>query len=817
MKKIYFLTLLFLAINGLIFSQSSSERKTKIVNDLTTNLVSMYEGEVIGNGGSFYATDQSIYTLIKVKVISFNYGNNVGSEILLAKKGGSIGDREEIIYDDNAITKHNTFFNYSTSKVKDAKTNQEYFLLTNVAYDDAFNIVSNSERLPFKTYNDFYSAIKSKLPVTYEKKSANVLKESETFQIPSLPYEITTKNYFDIVNARIALKNKGLQNKTSVIEGLDLQLLNPSISGSAIKFYEFDVYVKGSSSNTYLDNVPVHISYNSAAFGTNAVAAGKVFVTNGSNFNNSNYVIFNNNKTDFSTSVIAFMASADNITTPTPFRTNITTTFQKLAHVRIQLNPCGVTPNVSLTNAPIALNVSFYATFPNQNVNSTVNYDNLNYLGSPLSTFFSCAPTISDFNSPVRGGVDTLRIKGYNFGITKGDVYFKNADVAGFPYVKIDTNDYIKTWTDTLITIKMPSFNRALLASSNKNNTPGTGAFKVVTSSSQTVTSVANSASQNFTVSWSLLATDNASTGGRKRKLNLINSNSQGGYTLYCDTSVGKHPFRYNIVRRALHDWSCLTTSSIVLIYDSTITNSPSINFLRFTNFGALTPFAITTIAGGSCPTTLNKAILNFDIDVRSDENWFYDTTGLALPANMADFYEIISHELGHCLGLQHIIDVNSLLYFAGNYSSSLIPAINRRKVKQYSEEVNGGLFQVSNSIAVISPADAGCSFTDIAPYQGNCSNIIAVKEISNNQMNAKLFPNPSTDGYITITFTAEGSKESLIQVNDMLGNIVFNNQVSNSSNEVSETVNLSSLSAGIYILTLHSSSYKSTFKIIKQ
>ena len=168
--------------------------------------------------------------------------------------------------------------------------------------------------------------------------------------------------------------------------------------------------MRGNSSATYLDNVPIHLSYNSAAFGTNAVAANKVFVTNGAGFNNINYLAFNANKTDFSSSVIAIAASADNITTPTPFRTNITTNFQTLAHVKIKLNPCGVTPNVSLTNATIALSVSYYSTFPNDNFFNTLNYNNLSYFGGSLSTFFSCAPVISDFNTPVHVGVDTVVI-----------------------------------------------------------------------------------------------------------------------------------------------------------------------------------------------------------------------------------------------------------------------------------------------------------------------------------------------------------------------------------------------------------------------
>lgn len=808
MKKIIlFLTLLSLSLA----TQSQNTGKQKFIGEITKNTTSIFEGSVLSTEKSFYSTTGNIFTLIKVKVSKINFGNVETSEILIAKSGGTIGNREEISsHGNNMISDYNTFFLNNEFMIIDASTNKSYYKLSNIAYDEGFNII-NGESVPFKNYNDFYSELSSKINVTFEKKSPVEKYVKQKIKAESeISYETKLKNFNDLIELKNNLKN-GVQLKTSLVNDLTLQITNPTLTGS---LYEFDINIRADNNSTYLDNVPVWITYNTSVFNSSVVAINNVTVTNGSNFNNSNYYPANNFIQDNSPNTMIFLVSA--IVT-NPVRTGITTSYQQLAHVQMNIKNCG-NVNVNLTNAIGAVNGCWYTSTPTSTVFQT--YNTLTYNGS-LSTNINCVPTILNFNTSLRGGVDTLKIRGFSFGSTKGtgEVRFRNADLSGHPYItQLDAQDYI-SWSDTLIRVLVPSFNQNLNTSNGKNNSAGTGSFIVTTSLSQTVASSVNNANSPFSVPFSLLSVLNPNT-NNKSKVHLVGSGINNNYIVYCDSTIGKNPYKFGLIKKVMHEWGCNTSANFELVYDSTVVNTPFINYIYFTNLPINDPTLGNTILGiDKCPNGKN-VIGNFDIVLKLNETWLFDSTATqTLNPNTYDFYEIISHELGHALGIQHAIDVNSLLYWTPMFSPSVpILPVNRKKLVPNSDVTDGGLYQVLSSIAAIGPSDlALCSFKKYDSYNHNCTGAIGIKEISGNQLKAKVFPNPSSDGKFSLAYYNEKSKTSSIQICDLLGNIIYAKINNENDNEITESIDLNNFSSGIYILTLRSDIYKSTFKIVKQ
>lgn len=800
-------SLLFISI--VTFAQT--EKKEKYINDITKNTTCIFEGSVIETKEAFYDKNGNIFTLIKVKVSKVNFGQTESTEVLIARKGGTIGNREELSsHGGSYISDYNTFFLNNNFVVIEANTNKSYYLVNNIAYDENFNIIGNEKNL-FKNYNDFYTELAKSISVSYEKKSplkedVNQIKNEDD----NISYETRIKNYNDIVAPKIKAAKNNISAKTNVVNDLTLQILNGTINGG---FYEYDINVKANNSLTYLENVNVHLSYNPAVFNPSVVASNNVTITSGPSFSNSSYYSANAFKLDGSASTFVFVVT----TSVSPVRTNITTSFILLAHVKMKIQNCG---NVSttFTNNAVASGQCLYATTPS-GTNTPV-YNSLTYNGN-LTTNITCGPTIFNFNSPLRGGVDTLKIKGFGFGAIKGtgSVQFKDADISGFPYItQLDNQDYV-FWSDTLIKVLVPSFNQNLFGSNGKNNSAGTGNFIITNNSAQTTTSNLNVSNSPFIVAFSLLSVVNPNT-NQKSKIHLTGAGPNNNYKIYCDSVIGKNAYKFGLIKKVIREWGCYTTANFELIYDSTVVNTPFINYMSFNTLSVNDPNLGNTILGVDKCNNGKNVIGNFDIIFKKNEIWLFDSTGTqTLNTNTYDFYEIASHELGHSLGLQHIIDINSLMYWTPKFSLTLaITPPNRKSLLPNTEVTNGALYQISNSIASIGPGDlAACSFKTYQSYNNNCTQLIGIKEISGNQLKAKVFPNPSTDGRITLTYYSENLKESSIQINDLLGNVIYTKSNNPNENEVTETIDLTNLSSGIYILTLRSDVYKSTFKLVKQ
>ncbi len=119
---------------------------------------------------------------------------------------------------------------------------------------------------------------------------------------------------------------------------------------------------------------------------------------------------------------------------------------------------------------------------------------------------------------------------------------------------------------------------------------------------------------------------------------------------------------------------------------------------------------------------------------------------------------------------------------------------------------------------ATSSIALAGASFTD-APIAANTNTTVVPNSIANHntQLNAvTLYPNPSTDAS-SLSFTTAHNTEVSVYVSDVTGKIILIPVVNAAMNAGQNTINInsSSLTAGIYFVTIKSSLGNETLKMI--
>jgi hypothetical protein len=144
------------------------------------------------------------------------------------------------------------------------------------------------------------------------------------------------------------------------------------------------------------------------------------------------------------------------------------------------------------------------------------------------------------------------------------------------------------------------------------------------------------------------------------------------------------------------------------------------------------------------------------------------------LPAGWVDFYEVLTHEIGHGLGLLHVIDENAIMYRTAKTSASVINAASRKKLLPNSGDSNGALSQVT-----ISPAN----------LRGQCTNFTS-HQIVTTVCNDNLPINTSS---LVNTVVCNGNTLSVpYTINGVFnaGNI-FTVQLSNSSGSFSAPTNI--------------------------
>ncbi len=600
---------------------------------------------------------------------------------------------------------------------------------------------------------------------------------------------------------------------------LTLELVNPQTTGTSPKYLEFDIYVS-SSIPTYLEDCGLYFNYNTAAFGSN-IATSNLIVTNGSAFNLPNYQapsINNSTSSKFSASVnVNYSNTSWNLV-------QITSTPQKLMHIKMKIANCNIPANVQITDLNTTINITdYYTSSYTTSSNPWYLYDNI-LLGTSQFNNNTCGPIISSFYpaSVIAGAYYTgipyneskLTINGSDFGNNKGTILMKNAKNNSAPlYIPIDDYD-IPVWTNNLIEVNVPSI--IFLNNSQSGLYPGSGYFYVKPEAST------DSVKSPSMLQIPYILKD-FSVNGSTAKLrlpfayrNVIDSSGTADSAAYwfrfdiATVANNPNPHCRQLLKQAIQDWACELDIRYRIGTDTTITTTTSdgFSYITFKNVLSNPAFIAETYIS---PNQCNGNIYSLEADISfllnpfasGYPNWYYvrpDSTYLGNTIlNTTDFFGAALHELGHASLLLHVNDSTDLMYF------KIFQNVPRNSMGSISfNDQSGGVDDVGFSKTFTYPA-SGCPFNPfkipdivsgacVSPDQG-------VQSIGSNAFQLSVYPNPASQ-VLNITFIKEKASSNTVKLTTITGQTIFYKNIGKNEG-ANETINVTELAKGLYILVV--------------
>ena len=300
---------------------------------------------------------------------------------------------------------------------------------------------------------------------------------------------------------------------------------------------------------------------------------------------------------------------------------------------------------------------------------------------------------------------DFITIEGSGLG-SPGNVFYANADNGGSNMVTSNVpSDYV-SWSSTEIVAKVP-------------DVAGTGTFTV-----QPASGPSSSSNSPLTVYYNHLSIYSEFQGfpePTRQFVNLMNLNGDGGYDMFYNNNFDSNTAAKESFERALETWQCETGVNFV-IAGTTPTNSSGSDGTNLIFFNSSLPPGVlgqtSTFYTGWWQTGCTQEntvwfLDEFDIAFRPSPGgggWNFGPG--ATPSGQTDFESVALHELGHAVGLGHVIDPNAVMHWAipgGTDQRDLTPS-----------EVDGGLAKIaiSEDICFIPPGTAGSM---IQSFPGSC------------------------------------------------------------------------------------------------
>jgi hypothetical protein len=627
--------------------------------------------------------------------------------------------------------------------------------------------------------------------------------------------------YLNILNERVKTKT-GFQSKAS--ETITVEVQNQEITcGSSLSkiFYEYDIFVSGNSSNTYLDNIAIVTEYNQNAFSTNVSANNKIQITRGVSFNNATYIDPMSIVTDNNSNSVRFGTGSD-YDGATWNRTLITPTPAKLFHVKMEISNCtNYNSDLSFIDIINVSNIAWYTVSASANPQTTPPsfYDNPTY-NQPTSFSLCSSPIINDFNPKTisAGTGDTLTITGSGFGCNrgKGDVLFKNTKFGGYTDMDyLNGMDYI-SWSDNEIKLILPYS----ADSSGESQLPGSGYFQVKNSFAETTNSpsmllipyaVMNSNFENQQTSEIIKKIP-------YRQATFNNYSNQHAREFSLDTSITNNPQMSAVVHKALKDWSCLTHINWI-ITDTVAKDTVSSSSNRSIIF--IDPTISSSTVARTSPSILYCQNQNYvyankvNIGIARGIIWLYDTTmNVQIDTNHVDFYNAILHELGHAHFLGHVNDDTDILYYQSKKADQFnsISASERLHISNSPNQINGGKYILNHSYNL----SINCEGIHVtSPYYPiNCVDL-SVSSLDNEAFDISIYPNPF-NAEIIVKYNLDYPSDIYCTITDITGKVLKLTTFNNSTKgENSNHLMLDEISSGVYLITLRNNQKILTTKMI--
>ncbi len=572
--------------------------------------------------------------------------------------------------------------------------------------------------------------------------------------------------------------------------------------------------------NTKLNYSEVEIAYDTTIFGS-YIASTVQFTGASSPLDASYYpiTIIDNAAGD---GIDVFFGDASNTTNPDSMASGTSYPFYDLKFPIKKLQCSGQSSGISF-NSISASSVNLYPyRYDSVYTDSTGTYTYLitvwqqapynttNFVDGSFSDIH-CAPRIDNVAYPAdtldagtNQSTDILTINGkyFNASIGTGDVMVSDANQAGS--IGLDPYDIV-SWSDNQIKVKMPNVLFAY-----PNSTPGSGPISLYNDCGYISNDV------NINILYNILNLENSSTS--KLRYNLVMADAPHSLTFRCDTSVSHNVQAYACVKKAVKEINCYT--GVNWIVGDTITqatimqdNISNIFFADPSSFPDTVTLMQTKSQFLPCGSVANLITYSYEADIKMQSHftgahqWSYDTTGAILASNYEYFYDAILHELLHAMLLDHVNDINDIM-------SSDTPLGYRPTLTS----TNSPLVGAFNVVQTSASCPSYCTYTPLVPSTINCIFAgLGVNNITQNQFQLNVYPNPAHDGEITIAYQLTKNSNVQFTMYDYTGKeIIALNKQNKEAGTHTQQLDLSNLASGIYLLMANIDGQYQSIKIIK-
>ncbi|WP_010521313.1 fibronectin type III domain-containing protein [Aquimarina agarivorans] len=385
------------------------------------------------------------------------------------------------------------------------------------------------------------------------------------------------------------------------------------------------------------------------------------------------------------------------------FRTEVTTATggQQLMHVKLKIKRNRPTTTFSLTvgedsSASIYPMLNLYGNSPSTNFLNTTAYTNTNFENSPVTFPLAPKPTITGFTTTTTAGKGAIvSVFGTNFGVrAEGDkqqVQFLNAnntvvDSQGkLTELYLTGMDKYISWENNRIQFKLQTYSR--INGINRNAPPGSGKFRVVTDWGEKVES-----DRAIDIQYALQTMRfGAVNGTNNYRISLPRLNCVNGIKFKLGSVLATNRNAVQLIERALAVWS--NHLNIDLSLEKTSNNRPAtivansantedgfnsiaydINKVDNIRFMATGTHNNETNYNYSCGSNNHYGQKEADIRINQTLNWKFNITGNI--SSGFDFYGAILHEIGHAIGLRHVLEEKDLMH----PTQLLSPTVAQRK-----------------------------------------------------------------------------------------------------------------------------------------
>ena len=442
-----------------------------------------------------------------------------------------------------------------------------------------------------------------------------------------------------------------------------------------------------------------------------------------------------------------------------------------------------------------------------------IDYTRIIYSGS-LNTF-GCSPIITYSTPKINAGTNNksdpanssiLTIEGSGFGSSKGLIFVPDANKGGAHFMILDTTDML-SWSENKIVVRMPS---AMVGEDTL--TPGSGGVQVTNACSEA------SNVQPFTINYSII---NFCPALEKYRCNIAMLNDSNSLVFRCDTSISNHLLIYAVVQQAIATWDCYTGVNWKLGKDTT-------GDTRLKLDGVSSIYFTPTLPGNNlmetrpnidtlCSNNGDSMTYVYDADIAIRQipavgyTWNYNISDTVFPGNYFYFFDVLMHELGHAQLLNHVDDTTSLMYWSNNGHKRL----NIESGVAPGPQTLYGAFDVVNTSAINTPP---CAYHILIPSARTCiDHTLNVPSISKNEYNLTLYPNPASNGNVTIAYQLNENSSVQFTVTDCTGRQLMSiNKGFEPPGQYAEPINISTLAQGVYLFITEINGEMHTLKFIK-